>query len=114
MNTSKELKLIAEHHLILKAGFCWAAMLKDSSDIRPIIRHNLKLSFNQYWLHSRKLTLEYNKACEFADVDDVTQDSEALLVEYLSEFFNSMNPKTLVALVKAFNADIAKIQSDNF
>lgn len=96
--------LIAQHHIILKAGFAWAAMLKDAPGSDAVMRHTVKQDFDDYWRPARRLTVEYNRVCDAAGVTAQTQDAEALAIELLTELFKSPNPVAMVAMAKAFNS----------
>ena len=97
-------RLIAQHHIILKAGFAWAAMLKDAPNATAVMRHKVKQAFADYWRPARRLTVEYNRVCDAAGVTAQTQDAEALAIELLTELFKSPNPVAMVAMAKAFNS----------
>ena len=106
--------LIAQHHIILKAGFAWAAMLKDAPGANAVMRHQVKQAFTDYWRPARRLTVEYNRVCDAAGLTNATQDAEALAIELLQELFQSPDPVRLVALAKAFNQGGVQVKEECF
>lgn len=101
---------IGRHALLLKLGFAEAATMLNNPDLTPVMRHQLKKHFNDYWAHARQLTKSYNHTCDRLGVGEETQDSEALLYEAFDAIFSSPDPVQAVALVKAFNAGEVKVE----
>lgn len=102
---------IGRHALLLKLGFAEAATMLDDPTLAPVMRHQLKKHFNDYWAHARRLAKTYNHTCDKIGVGEQTQDSEALLYEAFDAIYNSPDPVQAVALVKAFNAGEVKIEN---
>lgn len=107
-------RLIAQHHIILKAGFAWAAMLKDAPNATAVMRHKVKQAFADYWRPARRLTVEYNRVCDAAGLTNATQDAEALAIELLQELFQSPDPVRMVAVAKAFNQGGVEVKEECF
>ena len=106
--------LLGQHSIILKAGFAWAAMLKDAPGANTVMRHKVKQAFTDYWRPARRLTVEYNRVCDAAGLTNATQDAEALAIELLQELFQSPDPVRLVALAKAFNQGGVQVKEECF
>ena len=105
--------LLGQHSILLKVGFAWAAMLKDAPT-NTAMRHGVKRAFNDYWNQARLLSKQYNRVCETTELDEVTQDAEALTIELLQELFRSPDPVRMVAVAKAFNEGGVEVKEECF
>lgn len=98
--------------ILVNCGFKEAAMIKDNPEYNPVLRQVAKQTFNDYWKVSRQLVKNTYKLNLTNQHADEIEEFTAMLYESIDQFFQSKDPRTLLALMHSFNAGEITVNVD--